>query len=191
MIRSREDRLALLLVHEAAARALRASLKDEATANYRDHGSADTWRMGGGKVTTNLSKSGAAITDHDAFVAWVAERYPTEVTTRTVVIREVRNPKWLEELLAGLDPMDPEELDAGESTACVDSDGRIIPGAIWTMGGRMVSISVYPDKDITRRLDKVAGDYAAGRRQMPGLEMGEPRVIEGPAGEAGTPAEQA
>lgn len=161
----------LLLAHKAAAAAIEAEIKARVTRNYAEEGSADTWRLPGGLVTANLSTGGAEIVDRPAFLSWLALRHPTEVERKLIRVTEVRNDRWLKQLLGRLVPMDPEELEPGEGTPCVEDSGEIIPGVVWRAGDRLVSVSIRPDADITRRLAAVATDYADGKRDMPGLAL--------------------
>lgn len=169
MPRTRAQLLQLMLAHEAAAAACKAALRDEAAELFTKHGSADTWRLPGGQVITSQTHDRASIVDEPAFLAYLAKVQPHQVTTRTVT--EPVNRKWvLEEFLPALQPLDPDELEAGEQTQLMDAEGTLVPGVTWAKGGGLSSVTVRPDSAVTRRLRAAAEAYAAGRgRTMPEL----------------------
>lgn len=174
--RTRAELLQLQMVHGAAAAAAEAELKDRARQLFAEEGSADTWRLPGGQVIVQLTNDRAEIADRDAFLAWLAAAYPHQVTTRTIVVTEVINEKWLtEELLASLTPLDPDEADPGEATMLMDAEGTIVPGVTWRKGGGLYGVSVRPDATVKRRLKEAAAAYIDGTGTLPGIETGETR----------------
>jgi hypothetical protein len=164
-----------MMAHRAAARALEASLKDEAAEEYERERVGVSWRMpGGGTVFTSHASSGATITDGAAFMAWVKANYPDQIYQPPEDIR----PGWLGPFLKRLQPDTYEEevdgIPPGERIDAIDpAGGAIVPGVQWVKGGGLASVSVKVDKDAERRMNLAAAAYAQGLGTMPGLESGE------------------
>lgn len=166
---NRAEMMRRWLAHKLAAAACEKALKGEAQRAFDEQGSADTWRMpGAGTLSVSLAHDRASVTDDAAFMEWFAKRYPTEVVTVTRV--EVRNPEWVKTMLAGLEAVDPDELEPGDATMVCDPEGgEIVPGVEWRKGGRFLSASIRPDSDLERRMKKAAEAYVNSGEPMPGL----------------------
>lgn len=163
----RDELLREMLRHKVAAAAIEAKLKADALAAYQRDGQATTRYAGVGQIIVSLAQDGPTVVDAyvDAFLDWLAREHPGEVIT----VRQVRNPAAVKAILAKLNPVDPDELDPGESTPLCDNDGVVVPGVVWTRGGHIVSTSIRPDDTLRRRLATEAAaryptDNAAGHR---------------------------
>lgn len=179
MERSRSERYRLMLAHKAAASALEAGLKDEAAAEL-EKGVRVTWELvGGGSVVVNLRHDSTSIADTEAFMEWLALAYPHQV--QRICRLEAINAKWIAEaFLPTLVPFpegdepDPEEAAQGARYPVLNPDGgAVVPGAIWTKGGGLASVSIRNDPAAVRRMNLAAAEYAQGTGTMPGLEPGE------------------
>lgn len=181
---SRGERYRLMLAHRAAARAMEASLKDEAAAEYEREGVGVSWRLpGDGMVLTSLRNDSVTVTDEAAFLAWVKVNFPERVRVVETVYGG-----WQAAFLGRLEPYvgdpavpderDPEELWAllqpGERATALDPEtGAVIPGVRFVKGGGLASVAVRVNKDAERRMNLAAAAYAQGAGTMPGLESGE------------------
>lgn len=140
---NRVELMRAFAAHTAAAAACERALKDPAETAAVEEGIADGWKKPGvGKLEVSLTRDAASVVDEDRFLDWLEQRYPTEVVT----VRRVRNPEWQTRLLAGLIPVDPDEVAPGEATLLADAEGEIVPGVAWRAGGRprCVSITIEP-----------------------------------------------
>lgn len=147
MSRSRSEKLRLLAAHEAAAKALRDDLVAEARREVEENGTAPTWRLPHGRITTALTRNRVEIVDQDAFMDWLFQQHPTEVVERTV--REVRNPAWLRRELEEMAAETPELADG-------------IPGLVFVKGGEYRSTSFTLETDVKELMRNAAALYAAG-----------------------------
>lgn len=158
---NRAEKIRAIAAYEALAKALRASLADDAVAEIEREGTAPTWRAPGFAVSVTTSNPTVAVTDTAAFLAWVQKRYPTEVYE----IREARvRAAWQSKLLAAV-------LKRGAVGDPVTDE--VIPGIEIRDGGAFRSVTLTPDRDTRERLALVATQYAAGVRELPRLEAGD------------------
>lgn len=162
----REELFERWMAHSAAAAALEKRIKAKVRAAYDEEGSADTWRLAAGSVSASLDHDRVEVVDEEAWLDWVRQHHPDEI----VMVPTVR-PASREALLGGLLPVDPDELEPGEATSCMDSDGTVVPGVALRRGGTFRSVSLRPDSDTKRRLAAAAEAYASGAGPMPLLEL--------------------
>lgn len=147
---NRRETVQALAACDALAAELRKKLRAEAEVEYRDQGCAPTWRMPGFTVTSSVTHNGVAVDDQAAFVAYVAEAYPTEV--ETVTVTRVR-PAWQERFLKDV---------VGRGEPPCDADGRVIPGLRFVPGGEFKSVSVTPAPATKDELRFTARQIASG-----------------------------
>lgn len=139
---------------ETMAKQLREALTADAEAEFREQGTLPTWRLPGITVTGSTSNPSVAVTDEAAFLAWVAERYPTEV--EQIVINRVR-PAWQSAFLKGV-------VARGEP-AC-DEQGEEIPGLEWRAGGGFGGISLRVDSAVKSQIREHARQIVTGARPL-------------------------
>jgi len=102
-------------------------------------------------VTLTEPKARIAVTNEDAFVAYVAQRWPTEVETTTVTKTVVR-PAWQKKLLERLTA-------AGDGDAADTETGELVDGVTAYPPARPSSFSLrYADEG----RDRIAAAYRAG-----------------------------
>lgn len=168
--------LTRLWAHQAAAAAIEATLKEAALRESRDKGVAVTWRVKGvGNLTVSTANDKVRITDPEKWLDWLAARYPTEVRVEQVIVRQVISPAWEATVLAGLTPLDPDELPAGGEAQVMDSEGTLIPGVVWTKGGKILTAAITADGDLKRRFAAAAAAYVKGA-PMPAIDPPPPPV---------------
>lgn len=139
---------------EAMARQLRAALVADAEAEYREQGTVPTWRLPGITVSGSTTNPTVAITDEAAFLAWVAERYPTEVEQVTITrVRAAWQDRFLKEVIARGEP------------AC-DENGEVVPGLQWRPGGGFGGISLRVDAETKAFIREHAEQIVAGVRPL-------------------------
>lgn len=139
---------------EAMAKKLRAALTADAQAEYDEQGTVPTWKLPGITVVGATAHPSVAIVDENAFLAWVAERYPTEV--EKVVITRVR-PAWQGPFLTAV---------AERGDPPCDTEGEVIPGLEWRPGGGFDGIALRVDRDTKAALAGYADEIVAGRRPL-------------------------
>ena len=173
MPRPRSQLAPLIALHRAAAEALEAELKNQAEEEYTAQGTSVTWRWGAERLSTNLVRAGATITDREALFDWL-ERNTAAVTTRTV--REV-SPAFLEDFLSdlaiNLDTEDEAEVkrskQRGELFTVFDHrTGGIVPGVRFTTGGTLSSISLVISDAAKRYARQAVEAYVQGDAPFPG-----------------------
>jgi hypothetical protein len=175
---NRADRLRLHALHQAAANALAASLKDEAVEVYEKEGSADRWKLAAGEVYVSTTTTGAHIEDREVFLDYLEEHTAAvqriEVRTVPDSFMESFLTKGVEPVVldAGQTPEGPEaartptakELGVRGATFSVqDANGRLVPGVRYVVGGGFFSAGIKLDAGLKRELAMRAYDYAAGR----------------------------
>jgi hypothetical protein len=161
---TRAEKIRLMLAHTAAAKALRAELEAAARHEHDHEHVRVKWDVPGIAAFATQAHDHAEVADPDAFFTYLEKRFPTEIITRTV--REVRNQRWLSDLLEawvkrGPAPRRPSAL-PDEPPGVLDEDGSLIPGLKWVAGGAFKSLTVKPDGAVSRRLDQAARRYALG-----------------------------
>lgn len=168
---TRAQLLAAYVAHKAAAAACERALKGQVTRAWTEEQIAELWRMPAGTVTARLTQPRVSVTDEPALLKWVAVAYPTEVTTRVVTtdVTELRNPKWLETMLAKLTPVDADDVEAGGGTMLMTADGTIVPGVIWTPGGQLHSVAIEANKGLTAQYAQAARAYVETGTPMPAI----------------------
>jgi hypothetical protein len=171
---NRADKIRAYALHAAAAAALKDSLEREAREEYEKTGTRPTWNLPAARVSVATVHAHAEVADPTAFFDYLEHRYPTEVVTRTV--REVRDQRWLTDLMAGwveLGPVEPPESALPDEPPGVrDHDGVVIPGLKWMAGGGYKSTSITVERDVKRELAAIAAAYAAGTGELPVLTSG-------------------
>lgn len=152
----REQRAALLLMHEAAAKALRDSLEADVAAEHEEHGVAASWRMQPATVSASISHDSVWLSDPPAFLRYLQERHPDEI----VSVLQPRSTTWVSHMRKALIPYAERDPDTLKLTGrIVDADGTVVPGAMFAPGGRYISASVKPNKDHEAVL-KLAAEHA-------------------------------
>lgn len=155
-----------MIVWEAAVKAIKAKLKTTGQEEHAENGGPSTHRMRYATVAGSETGDAVDVQNLDAFMSYLAGRYPTEV--KTVTVQVVRNPDWLAQLKDALarisryayDEEDPEER--GHVGLVIDADGTVIPGAVFIPGGSYITTSVTPNSNARRRA------AAAARRGVEG-----------------------
>jgi hypothetical protein len=144
---------------ETMAKQLRDALTADAEAEYREQGTIPTWRLPGITVLGSTSNPTVAIVDEAAFLAWVAERHPTEV--EQIVVTRAR-PAWQSAFLKGV-------VARGEP-AC-DEQGEPVPGLEWRAGGGFGGIALRVDPSMKAQIRDHARQIVAGTRplELPGV----------------------
>lgn len=158
---NRAEMIRALFVCDQLTKALRRKLNADAEKEHADQGVVPSWKAPGITVSGSTSNPSVAVVDEPAFLAWVAERYPTEVET----IQRVR-PAWQGRFLDGV---------VGRGAPACDPQGEEIPGLEWRPGGTFGSISLTATKDTKALIGQIADEIAAGTRP---LEL--PAVVEVP-----------
>lgn len=144
----RDDRVALLLMHRAAAEALEESLKAEAQREHEEHGTAASWRMAPATVTTNLANDRAEVTDEASFWGYLKARWPGEFITVTIP----RNMKWVNLMRHSFATRPVRGQDGRATGAVLDEEGTVVPGLRFERGGRFLSASIKPNEGHARVL---------------------------------------
>ena len=137
---------------EALAKRLRARLADEAATDAATNGTIPSWKIAGVNVVGSATHDSVVVTDEAAFLAWVAERHPTEVET----IRRVR-PAWLSGFLTDV---------VGRGNPPCDAEGQIVPGLEWRPGGEFKTLTYKVDPEVKALVAAHADEIATGRRPL-------------------------
>jgi hypothetical protein len=128
-----------------AAQALRNDLTADARAEFEEQGTAPTWRIPEvATVATAVTHEAPGLADEAAFVAWVRERYPTEVET----VHRAR-PAWMAPFLASLAASGDDAVDT--------STGEVVPGITMRPGGNFAGVSIRPTAQGKAIIGAVAG----------------------------------
>lgn len=132
--------------HEEAGK-LRAELNREAVEEFKQDGSAPTWRFPDlATLSLAVSKETAVVTDSSAFLKWVEARYPSEVEHVTKV-RE----SWQRNFL--------DRVVMVEGDVCaMPGDGEVIPGLGVRPGGTPRSLSIKASPEAKAVYSLVAGE---------------------------------
>jgi hypothetical protein len=139
---------------EVMAKQLRSALADDAEAEFREQGTVPTWRLPGITVSGSATHPSVSVVNEAAFLAWVRDRYPTEVEQMTVT--RVR-PVWQQMFLRGV---------AGRGDPPCDEQGEHVPGLEWRPGGGFGGVVLKADpltKDMVRTF---AREIVAGVRPL-------------------------
>lgn len=143
-----QDALFWSAVADAAkekAQQARAALDLQARAELERDGTAPTWRIPGvGTVPLALTSDSVDVTDPRAYLAWVRDRYPTEIET----VVQVR-PAFDKAL---------REAAAKRGAAC-DDEGTVIPGLTFRPGGAPRGVSIRPSADAKTTAARTAGEF--------------------------------
>lgn len=174
---NRAELVRRLIVHEAAAKEIKNALKAEGEHEHRENGTTTAYRMAYARVTGSETADHLDVVDVDAFLAYLAGRYPSEVTTRTVQV--VRNSDWLAQVKDALARMSrleyddiPEDEERPPRGPVIDGDGTVIPGVAFVPGGDYITTSVTPTTTARRRALTAArkgileGDWSALERAI-------------------------
>lgn len=110
----------------------REQLNADAVAEFREQGTAPTWRLPDiGAVTLPVSVEAPYVADMEALQKWAAERYPAEVET---VVR--LRPEFVAGLTARVIVDDGQVID--------QTVGEVVPGFAVRPGGIAKSLSIRP-----------------------------------------------
>lgn len=167
---NRREMVMAYLMAEATARALKEALKNEARTEWVENETAASWRLPEANVSASISHDAFVVADPDAFHAWLAKAYPTEVKTVTVP----RNPEWTRKLLDTLATASLCDCPDGTLAAhdapqgscvkrrevAITPDGTVVEGVVFEPGGRFITASVTPDPELKQRLAEAARSYA-------------------------------
>lgn len=135
------------------AEAARHQLDQVAAAEYARDRIAPTWRIPGlGTVPFGTTRAEVVVADAAKYLAWVAERHPTEVESRVREAFDIR----LRRVLA----------DRGEPLC--DDEGTVIPGLRYEPGGMPRGVSIRPDRAAKERFAEAAEELLAGVEQPGG-----------------------
>jgi len=139
---------------EAMAKQLRVALEADALAEYEEQGTVPTWRLPGLKVVGSTTNDAAYVADEQTFLAWVQDRYPSEV--ETVTLTRVR-PVWQKAFLADV---------AKRGDPPCDLDGEAVPGVRWIPGGAFGGLAFRPDPSLKALVREHAREIVAGTRPL-------------------------
>jgi hypothetical protein len=173
MILNRAEIMKRLVAHTAAAKACEKWLKDEAQRIFEVEGTADTWKPPGvGTLAVHLNHDAAVVTNEEMFLDYIEATYPDEIK----LVRQVRNPAWQAAMLAGLIPMDPQELKPGQGTQCHDREGTVVKGVAWHKGGTYRTAAFTPNPDLKREYTAAARAYVENGTPMLAVDPPPPAV---------------
>ncbi len=117
---------------EAEEKALRATLDEQARRELAEQGTAPTWRFPDlGQVTLPVTTEQPIVADAGKFAAWVAKRYPDEVTPLPVVRSSWQKAFFAKARLDGDRVVDP-------------ATGEVVPGLAVKPGNQPLSLAVKP-----------------------------------------------
>jgi hypothetical protein len=146
---NREQKAALLLMHQAAAAALAADLKASAKEEHEKHGTGVSWRTKPALITGNIAKDRAVVVDDQAFYAYLAKIHPEEFVERLAP----RNPSWVEIVRRSMLPFAERDPETKKPTGRVlDREGTVVPGLAYERGGGYVSTSITPNAETAKVL---------------------------------------
>lgn len=149
---NRADLIRAIAACEAAAKEFRAALGADALAEWTEQNTAPTWRLPGVTVSCSVTHPSVQVVDEAKFLAWVRDRYPTEVET-LVRVRSAWQGSFLEAVASRGDP------------PC-DGDGEVIPGLEYNGGGVFKSLSIRPSNELAGQLRLAAREMVAGVRPL-------------------------
>lgn len=160
----REERAALLLMHEAAARALRASLDVDVLVEHTEHGVAASWRMPSALLSAAITNDRIEILNWPVFLAWLKARKPDEV----VEVLQPRTPNYIGRLRKQWLPLVERDPETGKPTGRVlDDEGTVVPGASFTRGGQYQTSRFKADEGHEAALDLAAAHAVRTGDWMP------------------------
>jgi hypothetical protein len=151
---SRAEMARRMLAHRAAADAFEKALKDGAENEYREQGTVPSWKIPDvATVSGNMTADALTVSDEAAFLNWLAVNLPAEVE-EVPATRRIRNPTSLLAALRDvLEAADADELEPGGQTFLVHpKTAEIVPGLLFTRGGRWKHASIKPDARLLRRM---------------------------------------
>jgi hypothetical protein len=167
---NRAELMRRLAAHKAAAAACERALKAEAERNYIEQGTADTCRVPDvGTLSVSLTQSATNVVNQDVLLDWLEKNHPDQVVEEVVTVRRVRSQKWLSLMMAEWEPVDPDYVEPGDATSCMDDEGTIIPGVEWRKGGRYLHASVTVDAGLKRQYAAAAVAYVQHGVPMPAV----------------------
>lgn len=146
----------------------RATMTAQAEREWREEGSAPTWRVAGlGTVSASLTQDAVVVDDEAALLAWVKQHKPDEVETKEQIVATYRNA-----LLKSI------RVDA-ETGALVNAAGDPVPGVKLVPGGQFRGVSFLFDDETKEAYGQVAKEALSriALRTEPTLPAG------GPAGD--------
>lgn len=165
-----DELLKTIAIAEAVSGACRAELRRQALAEYEANRRIVSWRHpGAGEVKTPLSRDAVKVVaqELDDLMDWLLKTYPDDVAEVTKLV--LRHPTFLDAFLSNLTPVDPHKLGPGETAPCKHRDGEVVPGVVFTKGGRPLTPSVTPDSGLCREFAALAKAYATTGAPLPQL----------------------
>lgn len=157
---NRAELVRRLIAYRAASKVIEDALKEEGALEHAENETVSTHRLAVGIVAGSQAKDRVEVTDQDAFMAWLAGRYPTEV--KTVTVQVVRNPEWLIKAREAWATFARDYYDGTPPTLranpfpVVDPEGSIIPGVVFAPGGAYITTSVTPNMQARKRAIRAA-----------------------------------
>jgi hypothetical protein len=118
----------------------RSTLREMASTEYAEHGSAPTWRTSIATASLSVSSPAVTVSDAGAFTNWVSKHHPDQLMS---VVRE----SWQRDFLARI---------AERGDPPCDSDGQIIPGLTYIPGGSPRSIAVRQSATVKAHIASLA-----------------------------------
>lgn len=174
-----DELLSTVAIAEAVVDACKAELRRLALAEYELNRRVVSWRHPGvGKVETPLSRDATTVVSQelDDLMDWLLTHYPDEVAAVTKLV--LRHPTFLDGFLANLtpvdgngEPLDLRKVKPGETAPCKHRDGEVVPGVVFTKGGRPLTPSVTPDAGLRRQVAALAVAYATTGAPLPQLSQ--------------------
>lgn len=131
-----------LVLAEAVAAAARAALVAEARHEWDENETRATWDMPTAKAVASIHQDSLNVVDHDVFMAWLREHYPTEVIEVTEL--RIRNAEWL------------KTMQEGWLAAIVAGTGDAPPGTKLATGGTFRTLSISIPADVKAELARRA-----------------------------------
>jgi hypothetical protein len=155
MSSNRAELVRRLIAYRAGVRVIEDALKAEGEHEHRENETVSTHRLAYATVAGSQTNDRIEVTDRDSFMAFMAGRFPDEVTTKTIQV--VRNDQWLSQVKDAWATLSRDHYDAtpapirAKPFPVVDMGGSVVPGAIFLPGGGYITTSVTPKMQARRR----------------------------------------
>jgi len=135
----------------ARAKAERDKLKEQldadAFAEFREQGTAPTWRIPDvATVSASVSKQSVSVVDEAEFLRWVATRYPDGVE----IVNRVR-PSWAAAFLE-------RHIEVSGEDVSDTATGEVVPGVKVRPGGRFLGVSIRASAEAKQVFGLAAGE---------------------------------
>lgn len=171
---TRDELVRLHAIHSAAAAALEAKLKTQATDEHEQHRVAVSWRLPGGVVTANQAHDAAYVADEEAFFDFLEEhtaavqrvevrKVPGEFVKRYLLEEVYPIVEEPEALLGYREPYRSELTAGARFPVASKSNGEPVPGVTYVHGGSLVSVSLRLDSTLKEVARRAAARYADGQ----------------------------